>query len=71
MIFGVGGCQPPGCADHDQERESDVPMTPTSRAFQQGGTIPMKYTCDGDNISPPFAWSGVPEGTRSLRYSLR
>jgi len=41
-------------------------MTLTSRAFQQGGTIPMKYTCDGDNISPPFAWSGVPEGTRSF-----
>jgi hypothetical protein len=41
-------------------------MTLTSRAFQQGGTIPKKHTCDGDNISPPFAWSGVPEGTRSF-----
>ena len=38
----------------------------TSAAFQQGGNIPRKYTCDGDNISPPFTWTGVPEGTRSF-----
>ncbi len=38
----------------------------TSTAFQHGGDIPKKYTCDGANVSPPFAWSGVPEGTRSL-----
>ena len=43
-----------------------MPLTLTSRAFQQGGTIPKRYTCDGDNVSPPFAWSGVPEGTQSF-----
>lgn len=41
-------------------------LTLRSTAFQQGGDIPRKYTCDGDNKSPPFAWSGVPEGTRSF-----
>ena len=41
-------------------------LTLTSTAFQQGGDISKKYTCDGDNISPPLAWSGVPEGTRSF-----
>jgi phosphatidylethanolamine-binding protein (PEBP) family uncharacterized protein len=35
-------------------------------AFEQGGTIPKKYTCDGDDFSPALRWSGVPEGTRSL-----
>ena len=43
-----------------------MPLRLTSTAFRQGGDIPKKYTCDGDNVSPPFAWSGVPEGTRSL-----
>jgi len=38
----------------------------TSTAFGQAGDIPMKYTCDGDNVSPPFAWSGAPEDTRSF-----
>ena len=41
-------------------------MTLTSPAFEQGGQIPSKYTCEGDDISPPLAWDGVPEGTKSL-----
>ena len=38
----------------------------TSSAFEHGGEIPAKYTCSGEDISVPLAWSGVPEGTRSL-----
>jgi hypothetical protein len=38
----------------------------TSPAFEEGSMIPRKYTCDGPNISPPLAWSSVPEGTKSL-----
>jgi Raf kinase inhibitor-like YbhB/YbcL family protein len=37
-----------------------------SPAFPDGGTIPKLYTCDGKDISPPLAWSGVPEAARSL-----
>ncbi|HZU24765.1 MAG TPA: YbhB/YbcL family Raf kinase inhibitor-like protein, partial [Bryobacteraceae bacterium] len=37
-----------------------------SSAFTDGGNIPVKYTCDGDGISPPLAWSGVPPGTQAL-----
>jgi Raf kinase inhibitor-like YbhB/YbcL family protein len=37
-----------------------------SPAFEEGGTIPRKYTCDGEDISPPLAWSAVPEAARSL-----
>ena len=35
----------------------------TSPAFTDGGMIPAKYTCDGENISPPLAWEPGPEGT--------
>jgi Raf kinase inhibitor-like YbhB/YbcL family protein len=38
----------------------------TSPAFAAGGSIPKKYTCDGDDVSPALAWSGVPAGARSL-----
>lgn len=37
-----------------------------STAFEQGGIIPLKYTCEGDDVAPPLEWEGVPENTRSL-----
>ena len=41
-------------------------MVLTSDAFAQGEAIPMKYACDGDNVSPPLAWSDIPASARSL-----
>ncbi|MGV3743305.1 MAG: YbhB/YbcL family Raf kinase inhibitor-like protein [Burkholderiaceae bacterium] len=41
-------------------------FTLMSLAFDDGYDIPKKYTFDGENVSPPLAWSGVPEGTQSL-----
>jgi Raf kinase inhibitor-like YbhB/YbcL family protein len=38
----------------------------TSSAFGANETIPPKYTCDGEGIAPPLAWSNVPEATRSV-----
>jgi Raf kinase inhibitor-like YbhB/YbcL family protein len=38
----------------------------TSPAFQHGGAIPMRYTCEEEDLSPQLAWHGVPAGTRSL-----
>lgn len=38
----------------------------TSSAFEEGGLIPPKYTCDGADISPPLQWDAVPEGTKSI-----
>lgn len=38
----------------------------SSVAFQDGGTIPDKYTCKGQDISPPLSWGEPPAGTRSL-----
>lgn len=37
----------------------------TSSAFAQNEPIPLRYTCDGENMSPPLAWSGAPPGTQS------
>ena len=35
-------------------------------AFEPGGDIPIEFTCDGADVSPSLAWSGVPEGTQSF-----
>jgi Raf kinase inhibitor-like YbhB/YbcL family protein len=38
----------------------------TSSAFQQGKTVPKEHTGDGEDVSPPLAWSGLPAGTKQL-----
>jgi Raf kinase inhibitor-like YbhB/YbcL family protein len=38
----------------------------TSSAFQEGEMIPRQFTCDGDGLAPPLAWSEAPDGTRSF-----
>ncbi len=37
-----------------------------STVYGHGEAIPRRYTCDGENVSPPLQWSGVPQGARSL-----
>jgi Raf kinase inhibitor-like YbhB/YbcL family protein len=37
-----------------------------SAAFAHASEIPRRYTCDGQDVSPPLVWSGVPEATKSL-----
>ncbi len=41
-------------------------LTLTSTAFTDGSVIPRIFTCEGDDVSPPLAWSGVPSKTKSL-----
>lgn len=38
----------------------------SSSAFANGDMIPRRYTCDGEDVSPPLEWTGVPDGTKSL-----
>jgi Raf kinase inhibitor-like YbhB/YbcL family protein len=61
----IAGC---GGGEKASEPAPDAPpgIELTSSAFQAGGAIPRKYTCDGDDTSPPLAWADVPEGTKSL-----
>lgn len=43
-------------------------LTLTSPAFADGAALPARHTCDGEDISPPLAWSGAPDGT--VAYAL-
>ncbi len=42
----------------------------SSPAFQDGERIPAKYTCQGQDISPPLKWNRVPNETQSLALIL-
>lgn len=41
-------------------------MIISSSAFEHNGKIPSLYSCEGNDISPPLVWSGVPAGAKSL-----
>lgn len=42
----------------------------SSTAFLDGGVIPLQYTCDGTEISPPLLWTGVPPDAGELAISM-
>ncbi len=46
--------------------EETMTLSITSTAFEDGGAMPTVYTCEGDDISPPLSFSGVPEAAQSL-----
>jgi Raf kinase inhibitor-like YbhB/YbcL family protein len=41
-------------------------MELASSAFEAGERIPRPHSCEGEDVSPPLSWQGLPEGTRSL-----
>lgn len=41
-------------------------LTITSASFADESSIPSAYTCEGDDVSPPLSWGGVPDDARSL-----
>lgn len=51
-----------GCASE----EATMSLTLSSSAFTDGAAIPALYTCEGNDTSPPLAWTDPPAGTRSL-----
>jgi len=57
----AGGAPRPTAAE-----EGTVPFQLRSPAFEPGGEIPTRFTCQGRDVSPPLEWRDVPEGTRSL-----
>jgi len=46
--------------------EDSVPLKLTSPSVAHGGSIPARFTCDGEDVSPPLAWSDPPAGTKSF-----
>jgi Raf kinase inhibitor-like YbhB/YbcL family protein len=45
-------------------------LTLTSTAFTDGGAIPARFTCQGDNVSPELTWSAAPAGTVEIAITM-
>ncbi|HEX9570362.1 MAG TPA: YbhB/YbcL family Raf kinase inhibitor-like protein [Rhodospirillales bacterium] len=43
-----------------------MPLIVKSSAFTDGQEIPRRHTCEGEDVSPPLAWSGAPAGTKTF-----
>jgi len=57
------------CAGNSEEeptKEKYKKMQIESTAFKNEENIPVKYTCDGEDMSPEIVWKEVPEGVKSL-----
>ncbi len=66
MLFLFCACEENNEVQSESEGGRKMDIKVTSSAFQDGGMIPAKYTCDGQDVSPPLAWQDVPEGSKSL-----
>jgi Raf kinase inhibitor-like YbhB/YbcL family protein len=66
LALALAGCSvaPVGSAS------AQAGFTITSTAFQNHGTIPLRNSAYGDNVSPALAWTGAPQGTRSFALIL-
>jgi Raf kinase inhibitor-like YbhB/YbcL family protein len=64
-VVGLAACSSGGGAPR-AERALPETIAVSSPAFTAGSPIPQRFTCKGDNISPPLRWSGVPAGTAEV-----
>ena len=47
-------------------RGKNMGIKVASSAFEENDMIPVQYTCDGKDLSPPLAWDNIPDGTKSI-----
>lgn len=51
-------------------KQQTMPLSITSTAFSANNTIPVRFTCDGKNISPELIFANIPAGAQSLALTL-
>lgn len=72
LATGLAGCPGGGTTPETPEespsagQSPDGSLTVSSSAFEAGDTIPTRYTCEGEDVSPPLTVAGVPEEAGSL-----
>ena len=58
--------EPPENNEPPQKKGASMKITITSTAFKHDEPIPKQHTGDGKDVSPPLAWTGVPENAKEL-----
>jgi len=78
LILVLGGCAATGSSAPSSTAGSERPTSGgttvantdgfrlTSPDVAEGGTIPRRFTCDGEDVSPGLEWAGAPDGTAAL-----
>jgi len=69
LVVGIAACSNGSVARPEHTAtviSEENAMELTSSVFANEATIPARYTCDGEDISPPLEISGIPSGTTSL-----
>jgi Raf kinase inhibitor-like YbhB/YbcL family protein len=67
IAIALPACEPEEVAPPGEEeipKEEEMMLSVSSPAFQEGERIPVKYTCKGEDVSPPLAWGEPPAGTQ-------
>jgi Raf kinase inhibitor-like YbhB/YbcL family protein len=64
-LLAVGACGNGGASEQAPAANANA-LRLESGAFAEDGSIPERYTCDGEDISPPLSWAVPPAGTQSL-----
>lgn len=62
----LGSCSSRNAITATEGKAKKMTIEVTSPAFGEGGSIPSKYTCDGQNVSPPLRWNTIPDGAKSI-----
>lgn len=70
-LLGPAGCGTSGDGSKAMPRETGISLGLRSPAFAEGGRIPARFTCDGEDISPPLTWNRVPVEARSLALVMQ
>jgi Raf kinase inhibitor-like YbhB/YbcL family protein len=73
LLIGMACAQPAaatcqGQVNEDMEKMTYCQLNVISPAFKDNEWIPVRYTADGDDMSPPLRWSDIPEGV--VEYAL-
>ncbi len=68
LLFASCRSSPSGSGDAEElaEQPLEALITIRSAAFSEGAPIPPTFSCDGDNVSPPLSWDGVPDDAVEL-----
>lgn len=68
LVFASCASSPSGSGDAEKLAAQDVEasISVASPAFDQDAPIPPKFSCDGDDVSPPLSWDGVPDAAVEL-----